>query len=245
MEAEGDVKRKPDGRAGVIRAVVGARSAIACEGLRRALASGRIEVVSQVQTLPELLRDVEALAPDVMVLAVSREDLEGAEGLHLLEAAWQRVPVVGVWLSEHDPTLLLEAVARGVISWLPERGAAADLRLAVEAAVRGFCVLDAASLRGAVKGLLQERRRAEEGGGEGMVDALTEREMEVLRLIARGMSNGEIALNLGVSEGTVRTHVGHILGKLQVGSRLDAALAAVRRGLVVLENGPLEPPATA
>jgi two-component system, NarL family, response regulator LiaR len=87
--------------------------------------------------------------------------------------------------------------------------------------------------------VLQELHRAPQPKQQATTDSLSERELEVLRLIAQGMSNQEIANALVVGEATVRSHVSAILRKLQLASRTQAALYALRQGLATLDEGPL------
>ena len=122
-----------------------------------------------------------------------------------------------------EDAAVVEAIRAGAIGYLLKDTEAHELRRAIKAAAVGQVQL---SPQAAAR-LLREVRTPENGKA-----ALTERETEVLRLLAQGLSNKEIAQSLNVGEQTVKTHVSHILEKLAVPSRTQAALYAMRTGLV-------------
>jgi NarL family two-component system response regulator LiaR len=122
-----------------------------------------------------------------------------------------------------EDAAVVEAIRAGAIGYLLKDTEAHELRRAIKAAATGQVQL---SPQAAAR-LLREVRTPEK-----IKAALTERETEVLRLLAQGLSNKEIAQSLNVGEQTVKTHVSHILEKLAVPSRTQAALYAMRTGLV-------------
>jgi NarL family two-component system response regulator LiaR len=137
--------------------------------------------------------------------------------------------------SEED---VFPALKAGAVGYLLKHSAPDDVLRAIRQAHAGETVLHPAIARM----VLQDLRRAPKARQREPVDPLSERELEVLRLVARGMSNQEIADALVVGEATVRSHVSAILRKLQLASRTQAALYALREGLASLdESGPSQP----
>jgi NarL family two-component system response regulator LiaR len=135
-------------------------------------------------------------------------------------------PRVLVLTSFLDDERLMPAIEAGAAGYLLKNVAPAELARAVRAAHAGEAMLDPTVAARLVERIAGRERAASTG-----LDELTPREREVLECIARGRSNKQIALELGVAEKTVKTHVGHLLAKLDVADRTQAALLAVREGL--------------
>ena len=123
-----------------------------------------------------------------------------------------------------DDERLLPAIQAGAAGYLLKDAAPADLARAVRLAHRGEALLDPSVAARLVDALAQPR-------GAAATEPLTPREREVLALVARGFANKRIARELGIAEKTVKTHVGHVLAKLGVADRTQAAVHAVRAGL--------------
>lgn len=159
--------------------------------------------------------------PDVVLMDLLMPKMDGIEATRQLKARWPDIEVVVVtsFLEEAKVRAALEAGAAG---YLLKDAEADEVARAIRAAAVGECHLDPA-----VAKLLAATLRAPRPA----VDTLTAREREVLTLIASGASNRLIAQQLGVSERTARTHMSNILAKLQLSSRTQAALWAVREGL--------------
>lgn len=159
--------------------------------------------------------------PDVVLMDLLMPKMDGIEATRQLKARWPDIEVVVVtsFLEEAKVRAALEAGAAG---YLLKDAEADEVARAIRAAAVGKCHLDPA-----VAKLLAATLRAPRPA----VDTLTAREREVLTLIASGASNRLIAQQLGVSERTARTHMSNILAKLQLSSRTQAALWAVREGL--------------
>jgi NarL family two-component system response regulator LiaR len=153
-------------------------------------------------------------------------ELDGVEATRAIRAASPSTKVI-VLTSFDDDEKVFPAIKAGAAGYLLKDVHPAELAEAVRKASRGEALL-APSVAAR---LMQEV--AGEGGRPG--SDLTERELEVLRLIARGQANKVIARELGVSEKTVKTHVSNILAKLHLADRTQAALYAVREGLAELE----------
>jgi two-component system, NarL family, response regulator LiaR len=204
-----------------IRVLVVDDHAVVREGLRTFLAlQDGIEVVGESADGEAAVRDAEYLRPDVVLMDLVMPRLDGVGAMRELR---RRVPSsrVIVLTSHTDDDRILPAVQAGAAGYLLKNAEPREIARAVRAAHDGEALLDpavAARVMSAVAG--HER------------DDLTPREREVLALIVRGMANKRIARELGVSEKTVKTHVGHVLAKLGVTDRTQAALLAVRSGLV-------------
>lgn len=206
--------------------VVG-RQPLARAGLRGLLAELRdVRVVGQAAAAVEAAEVAAAERPHVALAAWDAGDREGIAALaDALGAAG--VPLVLLADGPAPPNLdaLVWAGLRGL---LLSDATADELGAALHAAAQGLLVLDAALVRA----LAPADARREVGPATG--DPLTEREREVLQLLALGLPNKTIARRLGISEHTAKFHVGSILAKLEAGSRTEAVTRAARRGLLAL-----------
>jgi DNA-binding NarL/FixJ family response regulator len=197
--------------------------------VRRGL-RGYLELLDDIEVVGEAengLRGVEqsaALAPDVVLMDLVMPELDGIGAIGRIKAAQPDVQIVALtsFIEEEKVTAALEAGASGFIL---KDADADDVATAIRAAYNDEVHLDPAAARILAHAM---RHRNEQRP----VEALTERELEVLGLVGRGRSNKEIATDLGITERTARTHVSNILGKLDLQSRTQAALYAVERKLV-------------
>ncbi|HEY3702508.1 MAG TPA: response regulator transcription factor [Acidimicrobiales bacterium] len=195
------------------------------QGLRTFLAVQEgIAVVGEAGDGAEALATVRSLAPDVVLLDLVMPGIDGVAAIARLteESPDTRVLVL---TSFADDDKLLAAVQAGAAGYLLKDVAPAELADAVRAVARGEAAL---SSRPAARLL---REYAQGGSGASPV-ALTGREREVLTLVGRGLANKQIARELSIAEKTVKTHVSHVLSKLGLADRTQAALYAVRVGLV-------------
>jgi DNA-binding NarL/FixJ family response regulator len=167
--------------------------------------------------------DSDGRRPDVVLMDLMMEPLDGIESTREVRARYEDVEVVALTSFGEDERVhaALEAGASG---FLLKDADADEVASAVRAAHRGELQLEPAVARSLLASL---RARAEDSKME-----LTTREVEIVRLLAAGRANKEIAGELAISERTARTHVSHILAKLGLSSRTQAALWAVREGLV-------------
>ena len=195
-------------------------------GLRMILgAEPGLEVVGEAANGEEAIRLVDEIAPDVVLMDLRMPVLDGLEATRRLHAA----PVAIVILTTFDTDANVhEALAAGAAGFLLKDAPAERLVAAVRAAAAGDAVL-AGSVAKRVVGQLV--RRTASPVDPQQLDALTDREREVLSLMADGCSNAEIAGRLYIGEGTVKTHVARILMKLGVRDRLQAVVVAYRGGL--------------
>ena len=207
----------------MIRVVIVDDHAVVREGLRTFLSlQGGLEVVGEAGDGAEALEVVAALAPDVVLMDLVMPRLDGVEAMRALRDAGATARVIGL-TSFADDDRILPAIQAGAAGYLLKNVAPAELARAVRAAHAGDALLDpgvAARLVAAVA----------DGSAGTTPPPLTPRERDVLALICRGFANKRIALELGLSEKTVKAHVGHILAKLDVSDRTQAALLATRNG---------------
>jgi two-component system, NarL family, response regulator LiaR len=215
-----------------IRILVVDDHAVVREGLRTFLAlQDGFEIVGEAQDGEQALEQAERLEPDVILMDLVMPKLDGVSAMRELRArggrgSKSRVIVLTSFL---DDDRLVPALEAGAAGYLLKNSQPSELARAVRAAQSGEAVIDptvAARLVHALSDRPAARREA------ASLEQLTRREREVLELIARGRSNKRIALELGISEKTVKTHVGHLLAKLGVNDRTQAAVLAVQAGLI-------------
>jgi DNA-binding NarL/FixJ family response regulator len=189
-----------------------------------------IEVVGEAANGRDALDRLRALAaggesPDVVLMDLAMEPVDGVTATREVRSAMPEVEVVAV-TSLIDQSRVDAALQAGASGYLVKDAAPEELALAIRAAHRGEVHLDSALAR-----RLMDSLRPASQAAPGAFDELSDRELEIMRLIAEGHANKEIALRLVISERTARTHVSHILRKLGLSSRTQAALLAVREGL--------------
>jgi DNA-binding NarL/FixJ family response regulator len=194
-----------------------------------------IEVVGEAANGREALDRLHSMAadggaPDVVLMDLAMEPIDGVEATRELRARMPEVEVVAV-TSLVDQSRVQAALEAGASGYLVKDAAPEELAVAIRAARRGEVHIDAALARSLMESLHSSRDETRDP-----FDELSEREIEILRLIADGHANKEIARRLVISERTARTHVSNILRKLELSSRTQAALLAVREGL-----GPPQP----
>jgi DNA-binding NarL/FixJ family response regulator len=199
--------------------------AVVREGLRTFLELQEgVEVVGEAEDGEHALTEAERLRPDVILMDLVMPVLDGVGAMRELRQKLPSCRVI-VLTSFADDDRLLPAIQAGAAGYLLKNVQPKELARAVRAAHAGEALLDPSIAARLVEAIAQP-------AGEQPRDELTPREREVLELIGRGLSNKRIALELGVSEKTVKTHVGHLLHKLGVADRTQAALHAVRSGLL-------------
>jgi NarL family two-component system response regulator LiaR len=211
-----------------IRVLVVDDHAVVREGLRTFLALQEgLEVVGEAADGDEAVREAERLRPDVVLMDLVMPRRDGVGAMRELRRRLPATRVI-VLTSFTDDERLLPAIQAGAAGYLLKNAEPSELARAVRLAHAGDALLDPSVAARLVDAL------AGPAGASGSLPAerLTAREREVLALLARGMSNKRIALELGIAEKTVKTHVGHVLAKLGVSDRTQAALHALRAGLV-------------
>ncbi|MGI8778752.1 MAG: response regulator [Solirubrobacteraceae bacterium] len=208
----------------MIRVVIADDHAVVRQGLRTYLAlQDDIDVVAEAADGAEAVDEVTRHAPDVVLLDLAMPRLDGVGALRELRERAPEARVI-VLTSFGEDDRLFAALRAGAAGFLLKDSEPADIVRAIRSAHAGQAPLSPATATRVVEELTR-------GGHARATDLLTRRELDVLRLIARGRSNKRIALELGVAEKTVKTHVGHVLAKLGLSDRTQAALYAVREGL--------------
>lgn len=206
----------------VIRVLIVDDHSVVREGLRMFLARDPdLEVVGEAADGAKAIEQARRLRPDVVVMDLLMPILDGMAATRAIRSELPETEVLAL-TSVLERASVVEAIRVGAIGYLLKDTKAAELRTAIKAAAAGQVHLSpqaSASLLDAVR--LPERP-----------EPLTPREMDVLRLLAQGHSNKEIARILHLVEETVKFHVRHILDKLGVQSRTQAVLAAIRLGMV-------------
>ena len=211
--------------ADAIRVLLVDDHAVVREGLRTFLELQEgVEVVGEAEDGQGALREAERLRPDVILMDLVMPELDGVGAMRELRRLLPRSRVI-VLTSFVDDERLLPAIQAGASGYLLKDVQPRELARAVRAAHAGEALLDPLVAARLVEAIARPP-------GEEPPERLTPREREVLELIGRGLSNKRIAFELGVSEKTVKTHVGHVLAKLGVTDRTQAALYAVRAGLL-------------
>jgi DNA-binding NarL/FixJ family response regulator len=196
-------------------------------GFRTVLeATGRIEVVAEAGTGEEAVALTERHDPDVVLMDIRMPGMDGIEATRRLPR--HRILVLTTFgMDEY----IVGALRAGASGFLLKDAAAAELVAAVQAVADGDAVLAPAVTRRLLTQVARRLPAAVERDGDGLSE-LTQREREVLGLVAGGLSNAEIAEALVVSEPTVKTHVSHVLGKLGLRDRVQAVIYAYENGLV-------------
>ena len=213
--------------ADAIRVLLVDDHAVVREGLRNFLAlQDGLEIVGEASDGNEAIEQAQRLEPDVILMDLVMPGLDGIGAMRQLRARSPASRVI-VLTSFLEDERVLPAIQAGAAGYLLKNVAPAELARAIRAAHAGEAIIDPTAAARLVQAIADDARpRIEEP------ERLTRRERDVLELIARGQSNKRIALALGISEKTVKTHVGHLLAKLGVTDRTQAALMAVEEGLV-------------
>jgi NarL family two-component system response regulator LiaR len=193
--------------------------------VRSLLEQAGMEVAAEAADGDAAVRLAGELRPDVVLLDLVLPGEDGAEVMRRVRRVAPGAALV-VLTSYHGDELVARTIRAGALSYLLKDSEPDELVRAVRAAARGESVLHphvAARVVGALR-------------GERLAEGLTARELEVLTRVARGQTNREIAAGLHVSEQTVKTHVSSVLAKLRLADRTQAAVYALRRRLVPLDD---------
>lgn len=212
-------------RAKRIRVLIAEDHTVVREGLCALIeARPEMEVVGQASDGVEAVLQARALRPDVIVMDLVMPRKGGAEAIAEIKAQDPGARIL-VLTSFAEDRLALEAIKAGATGYLLKDSSSRDLLQAIHDVYRGELSLQPSTALKVIRALHGPPEPPPAGS------TLTAREVEVLKLVAQGLSNQEVALDLGVSERTVTTHVSSILGKLNLANRTQAALYAVHEGL--------------
>jgi NarL family two-component system response regulator LiaR len=200
------------------------------QGLRALLSEYEdIEVVGEAVNGLEAIQEVERLKPDVVLMDLVMPEMDGIEAIgHITdEYSNVRILVITTFSSED---LVFPAIKAGAHGYLLKDSGSSQVEEAIRHVHKGE-----PSLHPDIARMLMQEVRPEKPNGAA-TDPLTPRELEVLSMLARGMSNKEIAEELVIAEVTVRSHISRILDKLHLANRVQATLYALREGMVDLDE---------
>jgi len=185
-----------------------------------------IDVVGTAQDGAEAVELTEKHHPDLVLMDLKMPGMNGIEATRQIRTRFPAVAVL-VLTTFDDDQWVFDALRAGAAGYLLKDTPRADVIKAVRGTVEGRTFVDSA-----VAGKLVQQVTSQQTEPESLItDQLSDREVDVLRLLARGLSNAEIAGRIHLSEGTVRNHVSAILAKLGVADRTRAAVIAIRHGL--------------
>ena len=198
-------------------------------GLRNLLEEQGVQISGEAASGSEAVRSVRELAPDVVVMDLNMPDMGGVEATRHISAVAPLTRVLVLTISDEDADVM-DAILAGACGYLLKDASIDELMAGIRAAWRGESLISPA-----IAAKVLQRVRATSANPE-IADTirseLSDREIEVLKLIANGKDNAVIAAELHISPKTVKNHISNILMKLQIDNRIQAAVYAVRSGIV-------------
>jgi DNA-binding NarL/FixJ family response regulator len=198
-------------------------------GLRNLLEEQAVQVVGEAADGMQAIRMVRELAPDVVVMDLNMPGMTGVEATRQVTSLAPLTRVVVLTISDQDEDVM-NAILAGACGYLMKDSSIQDLMQGIRAAAVGESLI---SPHIAAKVLQRMRATGTNEADAAMIRAeLSDREIEVLKLIANGKDNAQIAADLHISPKTVKNHISNILMKLQIDNRIQAAVYAVRSGIV-------------
>jgi len=216
----------------MVRVVICDDQVVVCEGLRAILSTAAgIEVVGIAYDGEEAVKLVAQLAPDVALMDLKMPQMNGVKATRVIRAQYQHTHVLVLTTYDFDEWVF-DAIRAGAAGYLLKDTPRDALVSSILGTASGKTYVDPA-----VAGkLFTQVSRGSAPPSRELANILSERELDVLRLVACGLSNTDIAQKLFLSEGTVRNYVSAILNKLEVADRTQAAVLALRAGLVNLND---------
>ncbi len=196
-------------------------------GLRNLLEEQGVQIVAEASDGSSALSLVRELAPDVVVMDLNMPGMNGIEATREIVRAAPLTRVVVLTISDQDGDVM-DAILAGACGYLLKDSSIQDLMQGIRAAAVGEALISPHIASKVLQRIRASGIEAESGVGP----ELSDRENEVLRLIANGKDNAEIAQELHISPKTVKNHISNILMKLQIENRIQAAVYAVRSGIV-------------
>jgi DNA-binding NarL/FixJ family response regulator len=198
-------------------------------GLRNLLEDQGVQVVGEAPSGMDAVRSVRELAPDVVVMDLNMPGMGGVEATRQITTIAPLTRVVVLTISDQDSDVM-DAILAGACGYLLKDSSVQELMRGIESAAAGDSLISPH-----IAGKVLQRVRASSTlpqGAETIRAELSDREIEVLKLIANGKDNAMIAAELHISPKTVKNHISNILMKLQIDNRIQAAVYAVRSGIV-------------
>lgn len=215
-----------------IRVVLADDHAVVRKGIREFLEeSGEIQVVAEAADGYEAVRLTGEHRPQVAVLDIQMPGMTGIEATRQIKAAFPATRVLILTAYDDDP-YVFALLRAGADSYILKSAGSDDLVRAVKTTAGGGKVLDPEVAAKVVDQIASGRP----GAAREQVEPLSERELEILRLAGKGLTNKAIGVELNISDRTVQGHLANIYGKLQVGSRTEAVTKALRLGWIVLDK---------
>lgn len=198
------------------------------EGLKSLLElEGDIQVVAEAEDGVDCLEKLKICTPDVLLLDINMPRKNGLEVLQTLKSSKSKVKVF-VLTVHNEVEYLMKAVDIGVDGYILKDSESAELKKAIFSIVEGENYIQPSLIPSLNSKMIEKNR------DEGKIESLTKRELEVLKLLAVGMYNKEVAEKLNISERTVKNHVSNIFKKIEVTDRTQAAVFAIRNNLIEL-----------
>ncbi|MFN8623917.1 MAG: response regulator transcription factor [Chloroflexota bacterium] len=196
--------------------------ALVRSAVRQAIDAPDVQLVAEAASAEDAFALALSMRPDVLLLDI---DLPGMNGIQMLEELSPRLPETKIVMltvsdSERD---MIEAIARGAAGYLTKDLTPEALLRALRGTQKGELAMSRKFAARAVRHFVQAAKRGRVGGGGGVIDGLSPRENDVLRMLAEGLTDKEIAAALVISPRTVETHVSNVLHKLNVRNRAEAA----------------------
>jgi DNA-binding NarL/FixJ family response regulator len=211
------------------RVLIADDQALVRAGFRKLLESAGIDVVGEAADGREAVDEARRLRPSIVLMDIRMPRLDGIEATRRLAADREGIRVLILTTFGLDD-YVYEALRAGASGFMLKDAPPEELLAAIEVVARGDALIAPAVTRSVIEEFV--RRSPAASAPAPVLDGLTEREREVLELLARGLSNAEIAERLVVSAGTVKTHVAHVLGKLGLRDRVQAVILAYESGLI-------------
>jgi DNA-binding NarL/FixJ family response regulator len=226
---EGTETAREERRADDLRVLVVDDHDLFRTGLRSLLEEEGVQVIGEAAGGAEAVRIVRELAPDVVVMDLNMPGMTGVEATRQISKVAPLTRVVVLTISDQDGDVM-DAILAGACGYLLKDSSIQDLMQGIRAAAIGEALISPSI---AAKVLRRVRSATSQPDIEKVIRAeLSDREIEVLKLIANGKDNAQIAAELYISPKTVKNHISNILMKLQIGNRIQAAVYAVRSGIV-------------
>jgi two-component system response regulator NreC len=203
--------------------------AVVRSGLRMLLASeADVEIVGEAGSGSEAVSAAGSERPNVILMDIGLPDMTGIEAARLIKSKFPSIAIVALTIHE-DEEYFFKMLEAGASGYVPKRAAPEELVTAIRAAASGEVYLYPSLAKLLVKDYLSQEREQE---NKPTLDGLTEREQEVLSLLADGATNDEIAASLVISPKTVERHRENIMRKLNLHSRAELVRYAIRKGII-------------
>ncbi|MBI4288706.1 MAG: response regulator transcription factor [Chloroflexi bacterium] len=215
-----------------IRVLLADDHAMVRDGTRRILeGEGDMEVVGEAADGQEAIRLAAATRPDVVLLDIAMPGINGVKATQEIKSVAPSTAVL-ILSAYDDDAYLFNALEAGAAGYLLKNCRATELVDSVRSVIRGESVLHPVVAAKVLKRLFAGTGKTQESGEP----LLTKREVEVLKVAARGLSNKDVGQALGLSSRTVQAHLGNIFNKLNVSSRTEAVISAIRAGILSIED---------